>query len=366
MRKSFGRSAAIFAAAAAVLAASCSDKPGDGPLSGLDSSTDTTRAATPTTVSADVASPLTGGSVAASVAARPAVIVKVDNSPQARPQAGLNAADVIYEERVEGSVVRFLAVYQSEDATIVGPVRSVRSTDAAVVAPIGGVFAFSGGITPFRNKIEATGIKTVAESDDPSLGNSKRAGKVRPYATYANTVKLRAQAKPGAPPSLFIRSQPGAAFATVNANATRTVGMKVVFGSLTTADWAWDAKLNLWLRSTNGTPHVLEDRSRLSTDCIILQTVPYRPTPYTDRADFAVDEAVITGSGNALVACDGHSVVARWQKSSPKAVTTYTNVANGTPVQLPIGRVWVSLVPTNGSITLQTPVALASTTTRPR
>ncbi|HVV37960.1 MAG TPA: DUF3048 domain-containing protein [Acidimicrobiales bacterium] len=317
---------------------------------------------TSTTVDTE-ASPLTGALVSPSVARRPAVIVKVDNSPQARPQIGLNDADVIYEERVEGSVVRFLSVFQSKDATVVGPVRSVRSTDAAVVAPIGGVFAFSGGITPFINKVKATGVLTVTESDDPSVGVYKRAGKVRPYATYANTTKLRAQLKPGVapPPPLFARVRPGTSFGQANPSAQPITGLRVVFGSLTTADWTWDASKQLWLRSTNGTVHVLEDHSRLSTSCIILETVPYQPTPYTDRANFGVDEAVITGTGKAQVACDGAVVQARWSKPTQKAVTTYVDTATGSPILLPVGRVWVSLVPTNGVITMKS--ATATTTT---
>jgi hypothetical protein len=319
-----------------------------------------------TTTAATVASPLTGALLKPSVADRPAVIVKVDNAPDARPQAALNDADVIYEERVEGSVVRFLAVFQSKEPTIVGPVRSVRSTDAAVVAPIGGVFAYSGGIVPFINRVKATGIKVVPESDDPKIGVYKRAGKKRPYATYANTVKLRAQLSPSAaaPPPLFPRIRPGTDFDEANPSATKITSLRVVFGSLTTADWTWDASKQLWLRSTNGTVHLLEDRTRLSTACLVLQKVPYRATQYTDRSDFTVDEALITGSGDAFIACDGSVVTARWHKPSIKAVTTYTNSTSGASITLPVGRVWVSLVPTSGQITMKSPTATTTTIKR--
>jgi hypothetical protein len=340
---------------AALVAGACSSKPHSvfSELGAAEPAAPSTTSATaPATT---VASPLTGGRVAAAIAARPAVIVKVDNSPDARPQAGLNDADVIYEERVEGSVVRFLAVFGSKDAAVVGPVRSVRSTDAGVVAPIGGVFAYSGGIVPFRDRVAATGIVMVPEDADASAGVYKRAGKVRPYATYANTMKLRLHAKGGAPPALFARSAEGTPFATANPGATTITGVRVVFGSLTTADWTWDGAKHLWLRSTNNTAHVLEDGSRLSTSCLILETVPYRPTQYTDRSNAGVDEAVITGSGKALVACDGQVVEARWQKPTLKSVITYVNAATGAPITIPAGRVWVSLVPTNGVITTKTP-----------
>jgi hypothetical protein len=310
-----------------------------------------------------VASPLTGALLSPTVARRPAVIVKVDNAPDARPQAGLNDADVVYEERVEGSVVRFLSVFQSKDVNFVGPVRSVRSTDAAVLAPLGGVFAFSGGITPFINRVKAAGVLTVTESDDPRVGVYKRSGKVRPYATYANTAKLRAQLKTNVnpPPPLFARVRPGTTFGAANPSARPISGVRVVFGSLTTADWTWDKAKQQWLRSTNGTVHLLENRERLSTGCIVLQTVPYKATQYTDRANFAVDEAIVTGTGKALVACAGAVVAARWSKPTLKAVTSFVSDATGAPIQLPVGRVWVSLVPTNGVITMKSPTT--STTT---
>ena len=353
----------LAALAIALVASSCSSGKkspfSEVPNGDLTPTIPATTAASPT----GVASPLTGALVASSVARRPAVIVKVDNAPDARPQAGLDEADVIYEERVEGSVVRFLSVFQSKDATVVGPVRSVRSTDAAVIAPLGGVFAFSGGITPFINRVKATGVLTVTESDDPKVGVYKRAGRTRPYATFANTAKLRAQLKTtvNPPPPLFARIRPGTTFGQANPSARPITGLRVVFGSLTTADWTWDATKKLWLRTTNGTVHLLENKERLSTGCVVLQTVPYKPTQYTDRANFGVDEAVITGTGKATVACDGAAVAARWSKPTLKSVTSYVSEATGAPIQLPVGRVWVSLVPTNGAITMKSPTV--STTT---
>jgi hypothetical protein len=316
-----------------------------------------------TTTLASAASPLTGEQVSLAVASRPVVIVKVDNSPPARPQAGLDDADVIYEERVEGSVVRFLALFQSNDSGIVGPVRSVRSTDAAIVAPLGGVFAFSGGITPFRNKVAATGVTMVIEGDKAS-GVSFRPGKKRPYATYADTEVLRPQAKSQTPPpALFPRLKEAEAFSAANGPTSVITGLRVVFGSLTTADWTWSAADDAWLRSTNNTVHFLEGGKRLSTNCIILQTTRYQSTPYTDRSNSPVDEAVTIGTGKALVACDGQAVEATWSKPSLKAVTTYTNAVTGKPIRIPTGRVWVSYVPTNGVITLKSPVSAATSTT---
>ena len=76
---------------------------------------------------------------------RSALTIKIDNTPQAHPQYGINKADVVYEEIVEGGITRLAAIFNSNLPTKVGPVRSVRRTDREIVFPIGGIFAFSGG-----------------------------------------------------------------------------------------------------------------------------------------------------------------------------------------------------------------------------
>ncbi|MDH3296327.1 MAG: DUF3048 domain-containing protein, partial [Acidimicrobiia bacterium] len=78
--------------------------------------------------------PLTG--LPGEVPDRPAAVVKIDNGAAAVPQVGLNAADIVIEEEVEGGVTRFAAVFHST-SSIVGPVRSGRTTDVALISGLG-------------------------------------------------------------------------------------------------------------------------------------------------------------------------------------------------------------------------------------
>ena len=93
--------------------------------------------------------PLTGLPIDPAKASRPALVVKIDNFPTiARPQVGINQADVVFEEIVEG-ITRFAAVFQSEDADPVGPIRSARTSDINILAQLGRpLLAWSGG-NPF-------------------------------------------------------------------------------------------------------------------------------------------------------------------------------------------------------------------------
>ena len=316
----------------------------------------------PTSTSVLPAAPLTGLPVDdREVLERPAVTVKVDNDPKARPQAGLDKADIVIEERVEGSVVRFLAVFHSRNANLVGPIRSLRSTDPPVVAPIGGVFAFSGGIPAFEAALKRTGVKVLTERNNESAF-ILRSGRDRPYKTFASTDELRdAGNAKGPPPSLFNRTRTAAVFGS--ASSTPATRVTVVFGSRTTAVWEYDGVTGRYKRTTNGTPHKVEGGAQLAFTTVVLQKVPYRDTGFTDKTAAQVDEAVVVGKGDALILAQGRQVKARWAKANVKAVTTFTDAATGEPIAIPPGTTWLSLVPTDAPITFGAAPKASSTTT---
>src|SRR5699024_2796891 len=101
---------------------------------------------------AEVRWPLTGETAeeADEGLGRAAVSVKIENSPAARPQVGLQRADIVWEQLVEGGMTRFVATYHSDLPEEVGPIRSIRPMDAAIAGPAGGVLAFSGGQAAYQ------------------------------------------------------------------------------------------------------------------------------------------------------------------------------------------------------------------------
>ncbi|HET9769741.1 MAG TPA: DUF3048 domain-containing protein, partial [Acidimicrobiia bacterium] len=106
--------------------------------------------AAPTTA----ASPLTGLPMDIKRSKRPALVVKIDNAPKARPQVGLNQADVVFEEGVEGGITRFAALFHSEESKPVGPVRSARTTDIKLLSALRHpLFAYSGANATFQRYI---------------------------------------------------------------------------------------------------------------------------------------------------------------------------------------------------------------------
>ena len=134
---------------------------------------------------------------------RSALTIKIENTPEARPQYGIEKADVVYEEICEGGITRLAAIFNSSLPTKVGPVRSVRRTDREIVYPIGGIFAFSGGAQYAINSIETAPVKTLDQSNSGSA-MFRDPQRYAPHNLYADAVLLMAKGgTPKPPPALF-------------------------------------------------------------------------------------------------------------------------------------------------------------------
>src|SRR5918995_7009975 len=97
---------------------------------------------------------------------RPAVAVKIENSPQSRPQSGLGEADVVFEEIVEGGVTRFAAIYHCGSSKKVGPVRSARFDDPRIVGPFTSVLAYSGANGIVEKELQKNDMVLFTEQAD--------------------------------------------------------------------------------------------------------------------------------------------------------------------------------------------------------
>ncbi len=288
--------------------------------------------------------PLTGmPAVDRTKAARPAVAVKIDNNVAARPQSGIDQADVVYEEFTEG-ITRFVVVFQSADAPQVGPVRSVRPADPNIIKPLGGPLVFSGGSPAVLNVVKGSGITQVTENDTATL--KRRAGRKAPQNLFSTTDLLFAKAGAGAPPpafAAFLAPGDGAA----PAGGTPATNVRLAAAPGVTATYVWSPGAKLWSRSTDGKPHMLEGGAQISPRNIIVQFTPYSGFP----ADQKVKFPEVIGSGDALVFVNGAQVKATWNKASAAAVTTYTDLS-GKPIVLGAGQTWVHLQAPGSAVTV--------------
>ncbi len=127
------------------------------------------------------------------------LVVKIDNVDPARPQAGLDAADIVFEEMVESRLTRLIAVFQSADAPRVGPVRSTRTTDIDIVSALNHpLYGYSGGNAGFVAQLRGSPVIDVG-ADTQRLAPTIRSGPhLTPHNLYTSTAALSSWRRPRA------------------------------------------------------------------------------------------------------------------------------------------------------------------------
>jgi hypothetical protein len=279
-----------------------------------------------------------------------AVVVKIDNIDDARPQTGLNGADVVYEELVEGGLTRLAAVYQAYYPSVVGPVRSGRLTDIPIVDNLNHpVFAYAGTNGLFLPQLRAQPITDVDIGNHPELFNRVNYA-AAPHNLYTDVAQLAAQSPPGSgPPSPLFTYRP-AGQAVAGAGAAPASEVTIGFPAASVA-WYWSASSGQWLRSQNGTADVERSGDRLSAANVIIQFVGYVDDGLATGEGLPpapIPKGELVGSGQAWILTDGAIIKGTWQRTSLTGPTTWTDMG-GNPIALTPGRTWVELAP-NGTV----------------
>jgi hypothetical protein len=306
----------------------------------------TTVAPTTTLVAPPPFAPLTGLMVAPGNN-RPALSIKVDNSPPALPQTGLDRADLVTEALVEGGLTRLMATYQSQDAPVVGPIRSARPVDAALLRELGGgIFAYSGAAPGEIAPVKADSTATLLSNDGGVPAFHQVPNRRAPYATYASTGDLYAAgAQAGA---AQVPPKPLFTYSTTPPTAAPATHVTLPMSAQSSAGWDWDPASRTYLRSQNGAPDVLAGGARISTTNVVVLSVGIGPTGIFDTAGNEDPLVIATGSGPCWVIRDGKAVGCTWQR--PAITDTLRLVdLSGAVIPLEPGPTWIELLPRPGA-----------------
>lgn len=113
----------------------------------------------------------------------PVLVVKIDDTTQAHPQIGLEDADIVYIEQVEGGLTRLAAVFSSVIPQRIGPVRSARISDIEILSQFGRVaFAYSGAQSKLLPVIASANLQDLgAQRQSPTIYTTDP-NRVQPYA----------------------------------------------------------------------------------------------------------------------------------------------------------------------------------------
>lgn len=318
--------------------------------------TSTTIPATTTTRPAPApTAPLTGlPQSSAKQLQAPAVVVKIDNVDPARPQSGINNADIVYEEEVEGGLTRLAAIFQSHYPTVVGPVRSGRLTDEAIADDLNHpVLAYSGTNAIFLPQLEAQPVTSANDNDHPEL--FYRSGpNSAPHNLYSSVLALAGVSSTHAPPlPLFHYRAPGTNFK--GAGVTTATEISIGFPAASVA-WQYSARGGGWFRFQNGTRDVDAGGQQLDASNVVVMFVNYFTSGWATGEGgppAPIPEGVLTGSGEAWFLSAGRMVKGTWSRPNLTTRATYLDSANHL-IRLAPGRTWIELVPV-GSVPTVTP-----------
>ncbi len=292
--------------------------------------------AQPAASAGSLTSPFTGEPVAS---LGPVLAVKIDNIVRARPQTGLNAADIVYVLPVEGGLSRFLAVYSSHLPPVIGSVRSAREDDLGVLRQFGTpAFAYSGATPHLLPFVHRARIVDLYAGLPRSAGAYFRdTSRVAPYNLFAHPRTLTEDAR-GASTAGDI----GFRFGPVPASAQGKPAASFAAGySAAAFTFTWSARQGRWLVSMDARPAKDTTGGQLGAPTIVIQYTTVRTSRFLEYGS-PPPYAQTVGHGKAVVLRDGKAYTVNWSRPNGNAGTTFTTQA-GERMTFAKGQVWVLL-----------------------
>jgi hypothetical protein len=290
-------------------------------------------------------SPLRGTEVPPSAITGPALAAKVDNHWDARPQVGLEHTDLVFEELVEGGITRYVAVWFSDVPEKIGPVRSIRPMDPDIIAPLGGIVAYSGGQERFVAMMRSAPVHNAIHGGGDDRFMYRTDQKIAPHNVIVKARELRAAYADIPPPAQQFAYTAVPSSASAAAYGRPASRIDVGFSRGTARSWTWDAASDAYLRAQDGAADRDSNGRQLRATNVVIMRVGI------DWSYGIIPRTIMVGSGPASVSTGGRTVAATWHKTSRDAPITLTN-RYGVPITLAPGNTWIELVPAGQPITV--------------
>jgi len=323
---------AVSALAATALGGCSSDaKPKAAPPA----STTATATPTPTPTPVEAINPLTG--LPASLTG-PVVAVKIDDTAASRPSLGLEQADVIYIEEVEGGLTRMVAVFASAKPKVLA-VRSIRSSDPELLGQYGRIIVVaSGGGHKALQTLDRSTLHSVI-NDRGQVGFVRDHSRPAPYNLVSDLAKVSTAVKGDGVRNVgftWAARDPRFVGAKVAATVTTRVGS-------TRVGFVWDAKLARYVRTVDGRRILTGSGDPVAKPNVLVQFCQI----VADRTDHDVNgnPTMFTksvGSGRVVLFRNGRRIEGKWSRPSLTAPTAFTDAA-GKPLLFAPGGTFVAL-----------------------
>lgn len=274
---------------------------------------------------------------------RPAVAVKIENSPLARPQSGLEDADLVFEEIVEGGITRFMAIYHCGRSDDAGPVRSARFDDPKIARAFTRVLAYSGSNGLVDKELQKRNMVLLNELNQRGAFYRVPPGAILVHNLFVRTEVLRndPRVKKVDPPEVDVFK-----FGDVQDSAKKARRVRINFNSSITIEYKWAG--GAWKRFEDG-PFMTKAGQQLAVPNVLIQQVDVTSSRrLVDSAGNPSPKLELKGKGRALLFRDGRVIKGTWQMKDGRP---YYRTTSGEDFVFAPGSIWVELVPSKkGSV----------------
>ena len=292
----------------------------------------------------------------ANAAEKPVLAIKIENDPSVRPQYGLDMADIVFEELVEGGMTRFISVFQSEIPQEAGPVRSGRHVDASIVPTFADYFIFSGAARATLKHFATTIPKNVVVFNEgaPGMHRTKYHRPPHNLFIYPQEVIDSGKAEVSKTDGFFTKSS---TTADPSGIAINKVALK--FSQASTPNWTWDGATKLWLRDDGNKPHMAISGKQLSASSLVVIRATETNAGYKGSTGGYVPRTVVTGTGAGYLIIGDTMTEITWSKADDVSMMTLKD-PSGKTVNPGPGKTWVEVITTSGDVKFTPAVAPAA------
>ncbi len=278
------------------------------------------------------------------------LVVKIDDTVSARPQIGIDRADVVYIEQVEGGLTRLAAVFSSEIPTLIGPIRSARISDIEILAPYGRVvFAYSGAQSKMLPVISAANLNDYgAQRQSPTI-YTRDESRTSPTNMVLRADLLLEKVRSDGREIAQSRTV-GWTFGDLPNGGTAITEAKINWPAAS-YEVKWSPTEERWLIFNNGVPNMSASGIQHGPTTFVIQDVEILPSEYGDKFGGVTPYSKTIGTGTGFVLRDGQYFAATWSRPDELSGTTWRTL-DGSELPFARGQVWIALTEKNPQFTL--------------
>jgi hypothetical protein len=278
------------------------------------------------------------------------LVVKIDDTTAARPQIGIDRADIVYIEQVEGGLTRLAAVFSSEIPTLIGPIRSARISDIEILAQYGrAVFAYSGAQSKLLPVIGAANLNDYgAQRQSPTI-YTRDESRTAPTNMVLRADLLLEKVRSDGREIATSRSV-GWGFGNLPVGGISIIDAKLSWPAAS-YELKWSAEEDRWLVFNNGIPNMSASGIQHGPTTFLIQLVEIVPSEYGDKFGGVTPLSKTVGSGTGFVLRDGKYFPATWSRPDELSGTTW-RALDGSELPFARGQVWIALTEKNPQFTL--------------